>query len=31
MTITAATVASPLATMVDTTPTDYWNDSCAVA
>jgi transaldolase len=30
MTITAA-VASPLAKMVETTPTDYWNDSCAVA
>lgn len=30
MTITAAT-ASPLAKMVETTPTDYWNDSCAVA
>ncbi len=29
MTMTA--VASPLAKMVDTTPTDFWNDSCAVA
>ena len=29
MTLTA--VASPLAKMVETTPTDYWNDSCAVA
>lgn len=29
MTLTA--IASPLATMVETTPTDYWNDSCAVA
>lgn len=29
MTMTA--VASPLAAMVETTPTDYWNDSCAVA
>jgi transaldolase len=29
MTLTAA--ASPLLRMVETTPTDYWNDSCAVA
>ena len=29
MTLTAT--ASPLARMVETTPTDYWNDSCAVA
>jgi transaldolase len=29
MTIVAAD--SPLMRMVDTTPTDYWNDSCAVA
>jgi transaldolase len=29
MTITL--VDSPLAWMVETTPTDYWNDSCAVA
>ena len=29
MTLTA--VASPLAKMVETTPTDFWNDSCAVA
>ncbi len=29
MTLTA--VASPLAKMVETTATDYWNDSCAVA
>jgi transaldolase len=29
MTMTA--VASPLAKMVETTATDYWNDSCAVA
>jgi transaldolase len=26
-----ATVDSPLARMVDQTPTDFWNDSCAVA
>jgi transaldolase len=26
-----ATVDSPLLRMVETTPTDYWNDSCAVA
>ena len=31
MTITPATIASPLAKMVETTATDYWNDSCAVA
>ena len=31
MTLTSATVASPLAKMVDSTATDYWNDSCAVA
>lgn len=29
--MTLAAVASPLARMVDTTATDYWNDSCAVA
>ena len=29
--MTAALAASPLATMVETTSTDYWNDSCAVA
>lgn len=29
--MTLAAVASPLAKMVETTPTDYWNDSCAVA
>ena len=28
MTVIAS--ASPLARMVETTPTDYWNDSCAV-
>jgi transaldolase len=31
MTITTAAIASPLAKMVETTATDYWNDSCAVA
>lgn len=29
--MTLVSVASPLATMVETTPTDFWNDSCAVA
>ena len=29
--MTIAASASPLQRMVDTTPTDYWNDSCAVA
>jgi len=29
--MTAALAAGPLATMVETTSTDYWNDSCAVA
>ncbi|MHB8959940.1 MAG: transaldolase family protein [Candidatus Limnocylindrales bacterium] len=29
--MTLAAVTSPLAKMVETTPTDYWNDSCAVA
>jgi transaldolase len=29
--MTIATSGSPLQRMVDTTPTDYWNDSCAVA
>ncbi len=29
--MTAALVVSPLARMVETTATDYWNDSCAVA
>lgn len=29
--MTLAAVASPLAKMVETTATDYWNDSCAVA
>jgi transaldolase len=28
--MTAIATASPLARMVDTTPTDYWNDSCAI-
>jgi transaldolase len=28
---TIATVDSPLTRMVDQTPTDFWNDSCAVA
>jgi transaldolase len=31
MTITTAVIASPLARMVETTATDFWNDSCAVA
>ena len=26
-----ASVDSPLLRMVETTPTDFWNDSCAVA
>jgi transaldolase len=30
MDATAATTGSPLLRMVTTTPTDYWNDSCAV-
>src|SRR5664280_3652856 len=30
MTIPATASESPLAAMVATTPTDYWNDSCAV-
>ena len=29
--MTLTIVDSPLARMVETTPTDYWNDSCAVA
>jgi transaldolase len=29
--MTIATSTSPLQRMVETTPTDYWNDSCAVA
>ena len=29
--MTLTMVKSPLATMVETTATDYWNDSCAVA
>ena len=29
--MTVTLVDSPLAAMVETTPTDYWNDSCAVA
>jgi len=29
--MTMTLVDSPLASMVETTPTDYWNDSCAVA
>lgn len=28
--MTVIATASPLARMVETTPTDYWNDSCAV-
>ena len=31
MTTTIATIDSPLSRMVDATPTDFWNDSCAVA
>jgi len=31
MTLTLATIDSPLSRMVDATPTDFWNDSCAVA
>jgi len=29
--MTLITVASPLSRMVEATPTDFWNDSCAVA
>lgn len=31
MTTTLTTIDSPLARMVEATPTDFWNDSCAVA
>jgi len=31
MTTAIATVDSPLTRMVEATPTDFWNDSCAVA
>jgi len=31
MTTSIATVDSPLTRMVEATPTDFWNDSCAVA
>jgi transaldolase len=31
MTTTIATIDSPLSRMVERTPTDFWNDSCAVA
>jgi len=31
MITTIATVDSPLSRMVDATPTDFWNDSCAVS
>jgi transaldolase len=31
MTITLTTIDSPLSRMVEATPTDFWNDSCAVA
>ena len=29
--MTLITVDSPLLRMVESTPTDFWNDSCAVA
>jgi transaldolase len=31
MTTTIATIDTPLQRMVESTPTDFWNDSCAVA
>ncbi len=31
MTTTLATIDSPLSRMVDSSPTDFWNDSCAIA
>jgi transaldolase len=31
MTATIATIDSPLSRMVERTPTDFWNDSCAVS